>query len=300
MAENDVRLDGDGRTVGVFGATGFIGQRLVGVLREEGWKVVEFSRKAGEGRRSSEGVPDLSGLAGVVNLAGESVAQRWTDSVRERLRSSRVELTGRIVDAIGPLPEAERPRWLVNASAIGFYGDGGEGELTEQAACGDGYLAELCRDWEEAAQGAAEHGVRVVAIRLGIVLGRGGDAWTRLSRVFKLGGGGKLGNGRQWMPWVHVDDVVGAIRFVIGQPGFAGAVNVTAPGVVRNAEFTRVLAERVRRPAVFRVPGFALKLALGGFGGTLVESARVVPQRLREAGFEFRYPGLEAALEELV
>lgn len=296
MAE-ETHTEGGTGTVGVFGATGFIGRRLVERLRRDGWTVVGYSRRAGEGWRTSEGELDLTGLDGVVNLAGESVARRWTAGVRERMRDSRVGLTERIVAAMAGEP---RPGWLVNASAVGYYGGRGEEVLTEGAAAGSGYLAELCRDWEAAADEARNLGVRVAELRLGIVLGKGGDAWTRLSRVFRMGGGGVLGDGRQWMPWVHVDDVVGAIRFVIGRDGLEGPVNVTAPESVRNLELTRALARQLGRPAVFRVPGFALKLALGGFGGTLVESARVVPERLTEAGYEFQFPCLDAALNDLV
>ena len=288
--------------VGVFGATGFIGRRLMAGLRRDGWETVGFSRRLPPGEdawRSSAGDLDLGGLDGVVNLAGESVAQRWTAAVRERCRDSRVGLTERIVDSLAGMPVPIRPGWLINASAVGYYGPRGDEILTEEEGAGTDYLAELCRDWEAATEGATELGLRVVRLRIGIVLGPGGDAWTRLSRVFRLGIGGTLGNGRQWMPWIHVDDVVGAILLAIGRDDLSGPLNLGAPEPVRNAEFTKALAKQLRRPAVFRVPGIALKAALGGFGGTLVASYRMLPERLSNVGYEFRHPRLEEALADL-
>lgn len=290
------------KVVGVFGATGFIGGALSERLEAAGLEVVRFSRRAEPGRagwRGSEGALDLAGLDAVINLAGESVAQRWTSAVRERLRASRVGLTERLVDAIGTMPTSARPRCLLNASAVGYYGSRGDDELDEGEPTGEGCLAQLCVDWEAAAGGVEELGVRLVLLRTGVVLGAGGDAWERLWRVFRLGGGGALGDGRQWMPWIHLKDELRAIEFLLAREDLAGPFNLAAPGSVQNREFTKALARQARRPAIFRVPGAALKVALGGFGEALLESARVVPGRLVREDFEFQFADLESALGQL-
>jgi uncharacterized protein (TIGR01777 family) len=198
------------------------------------------------------------------------------------------------------MPAGGRPGVLVNASAVGFYEPHGEEILRENLAPGAGRLGELCREWEAAAREAEALGVRVVPLRTGIVLGAGGEAWERLRAIFRWGLGGRLGSGRQWMPWIHLEDAVRAIEFALESPGLNGPLNLGAPEPVTNREFTRQLAAALHRPAVLPVPGAALRLLLDGFGETLLASYRMVPERLEGLGFEFRYRTLAAALEDLV
>jgi len=292
-----------GLRVGLLGARGLIGGAVGRALEEAGAEVVRYSRRpegrAGRGR-GLEGELDLSGLDAVINLAGEPVAQRWTKGVRERIEESRAGLCRRIVASLAALPEGKRPRCLLSSSAVGFYGARGEEELREGAGPGEGYLAEVCQAWEREAAEAEALGLRVVFFRTGIVLGRGGAAWTRLSRVFRLCLGGVLGSGRQWMPWIHLEDEVAGILFLLREEGASGAVNLVSPAPLRNRDFTQKLAAAVHRPALFRVPAWGLRLGLGGFAESLLGSQRVLPGVLVEAGFQFRYETLEEALEELV
>ncbi len=293
------------RRVAVFGVTGFIGRGLVDLLAGEGFSVTGICRG---GKGSVPGVefwqsteaPDLAGHEVVINLAGEPIARRWTAANMLRFHESRAGLTRRIVEGIAALPEEVRPRVLVNASAVGIYGNRGDEELTEASAPGSGYLAELCRDWEAAAHEVEALGVRVICLRTGIVLGKGGEAFERLATVFKWGIGGRLGKGRQWMPWIHVADQRAAILHAVLSDSLTGPLNLCAPHPERNAEFTRKFAAAVHRPALFPVPGFALKLALGGFGGALLEGQRALPEKLLGDGFQFRFPTLELALGDLV
>lgn len=291
-----------GRRIGLLGATGSIGLPLGLALEGAGAEVVRFSRRgtgdSGEWR-SSEGALDLSGLDAVINLAGEPVAQRWTDAVKRRIEESRAGLSRRLVEALEALPEAERPGCLISASAVGYYGSRGDEELRERVGPGDDYLAEVCRNWEAEAGKAGVFGMRVVFLRTGIVLGKGGEAWKRLSRVFRLGVGGVLGSGQQWMPWIHMEDEVAAILFVLQKETVEGAVNLSAPVPMRNRDFTRCLARALRRPAFLPVPGWALRLVFGEFAGALLGSSRALPDVLLREGFTFRYETLEEALEEL-
>lgn len=294
-------MDSKRGTVGVVGASGFIGGEVVAAASRSGWKVVGFSRrdrpaddKVHEWRRWTE-APDLSGLDAVVNLAGEPIDQRWSPAVKERLWDSRVGVTRRLVGAM----EAHRPRVLVNGSAVGIYGDRGDEHLEEGSARGEGWLADLCDEWERAADEAPE-GVRVVKLRTGIVLGDGGAAWKKMRTVFGLGLGGRFGDGRQWMPWIHVADLAGAIVHALDCAELGGAVNGAAPESETNAEFTRALASNVRRPAFFHAPQWGLKLGLGEFASALLASQRVVPKALLDSGFEFRFPSLKEALDDLL
>lgn len=295
---------GMGKRVVIYGASGFIGGGLAGMLAAEGYEVVGVSRK-GEG--DVEGVSawvkpdavDLRGCFAVINLAGAPIDQRWTEARKKEFHASRVGVTEDIVAKIAALPAADRPEVLLNGSAVGFYGDGGDAVLTEDAQAGEGYLAELCDAWEKAAHGAEALGVRTVLLRTGVVLGKGGQAFEKLMTVFKLGIGGRLGSGKQWMPWIHVDDLRAAMVFCLRERGIAGAVNGTAPEPETNAALTRKLAKAVGRWEFLPVPGFALKLALGGFGGFLLASQRAVPAKLTDAGFRFRYATLDDALRDL-
>lgn len=291
--------------VGIIGASGYVGSRLARALVARGDEVVGFSRSSRLGTavvrewRSLDGM-DLSHLDAVVNLAGESIDQRWTGRRKEEFRKSRVGVTEELVAAMRRRAPGSRPAVLVNASAVGFYGDRGDEELEEGAEPGEGFLADLCRDWEAALEPLDGTGVRVVRMRIGIVLGEGGMAFEKLRKVLKTGLGGRLGNGRQWMPWIHVADLTGAIVHALEHASMAGPVNAVAPEPLRNEDFTRKFAKALRRPAILPVPGLALRLALGEFAGALLASTRALPAALLADGFEFRYPTLEAALRDLL
>jgi uncharacterized protein len=231
--------------VALSGANGFIGQHLQ-------WIWPATFRRIPRGGASPE---ILSGADAVVHLAGEPVAQRWNPAVKKRIRDSRVEGTRALTRAIGFTDK--RPRVLVCASAVGYYGDRADELLDEQAAPGAGFLPEVSREWEEAADSASAHGVRVVKIRIGVVLGRDGGALKKMLPAFRLGLGGKLGSGNQWMSWIHVEDLCGMIRFAAEHEAVSGVWNGVAPNPVTNREFTKTLAEAVHRPAIFPVPAFA-------------------------------------------
>ncbi|MFQ5418350.1 MAG: TIGR01777 family oxidoreductase, partial [Myxococcota bacterium] len=223
-------------------------------------------------------------------------AGRLSAARRRRIRRSRIDSTAALVRALAELPESRRPRVLVCASAVGFYGDRGEERLDEDSAPGTGFLSEICCDWEAAAGGGREHGVRVVQLRLGVVLAREGGALSRMATAFRMGAGGRLGSGRQWFSWIHIDDAVALILSVLADPCYSGPVNATAPEPVRNAELTRALARQLRRPALLPVPAFALRAALGELSGELLGSRHVTPARALAAGFEFALPELGLAL----
>lgn len=292
--------------LGIVGASGFIGRELARQATAAGWKVCGFSRSA---RGPAEGipawrpwgeVPDFRGLDALVNLAGEPVNRRWTAERRKLFHDSRIGVTERISAGLEVLHVAERPRVLVNASAVGIYGDRGDEILEEGSAPGSGYLADLCRDWEKAADAVAGLGLRVMKWRTGVVLGRDGEAFKQMMIPFRLGVGGRLGSGQQWMPWIHVADLAGSMLHGIGHATLSGPVNGSAPEPERNVDFTRKLAKAVHRPALIPVPPFALKLVLGGFASAVLSSQRAVPRALLESGFRFRYPTLEEALRDLV
>ncbi len=289
----------------IIGVTGFVGRGLPSLLAEKGMATTGVSR-AGSGQLPGVDqwqAPDRLNLAGhhaVINLAGEPIDQRWTAQTRIRFHASRVGLTQRVVQAISDLSPAERPKVLVNASAVGFYGDRHDEILTETAQRGDGYLADLCAEWEEAALAAESLGVRVVRLRIGIVLGKEGSAFKKLLFVFKLGIGGRLGSGKQWMPWIHVADLRGAIVHAVFSESLHGPINGAAPNPERNADFNRKLAAALHRPAIFPAPGFALRLVIGEFGGALLAGQRALPKALERDGFQFHFPTLESALKDLL
>jgi uncharacterized protein (TIGR01777 family) len=292
--------------LGIVGASGFIGRELARQAAAAGWRVCGFSR----GPRAADGAiaewrgwssdPDFRGLDALVNLAGEPVNRRWTAERRRLFHESRIGVTARIAAGIAGLPAAERPRVLVNASAVGIYGDRGDVVLEDDAAPGHGYLADLCRDWEAAADRVGELGPRVLKWRIGIVLGREGAAFRQMLIPFRLGLGGRLGPGSQWMPWIHAADLAASMLHGISHGSLGGPVNGTAPEPERNVDFTRKLAKALRRPALLPAPGFALRLLLGDFAGVVLASQRAVPRALLESGFRFRYPTLELALGELL
>ena len=292
------------------GASGFVGQHLLARLLAEGHAVQLLGRALDKGTPPSvrfsvwdatESDPpeeSLRGADAVVNLAGEPVGQRWTPAVKKRILDSRVEGTTRLVRTLARLEE--RPAVLVSASAVGFYGDRGEEELTERSKPGEGFLPQVCSGWESTAGQAEQLGVRVVKLRLGVVLGNGGGALARMLPSFRWGRGGTLGTGRQWMSWIHIDDLLDLILYAVAQPGLRGVANATAPNPVTNAEFTRVLASVLHRPALFRVPDGLLRLLYGEGAEVMFGSQRVVPQTAEAAGFKFRFPTLEPALRDLL
>jgi uncharacterized protein (TIGR01777 family) len=294
----------------VSGATGLVGRRLVASLLSDGLVVRALTRdlKAASARLDPRAllvrwdgayapVDAVNGADAVIHLAGEPVFGGLLSAGRRRLvHASRVTTTRSLVKSIGALPEASRPEVLVCASAVGYYGSRGEAELGEDAAPGEGFLAELCREWEAAAFEAEAHGVRAVALRIGLVLAREGGALPRLALPFRLGLGGRLGNGRQWIPWIHADDLVALVRAVAGDPGYRGAVNAVAPEPIRNRDLARLLGRQLRRPALLRTPAFALRAVLGELAGELLDSRRVVPRAARERGFAWLQPTIEEAL----
>lgn len=235
----------------------------------------------------------------VVHLAGEPVIEgRWSQDKKRRIFDSRVRSTRAIVAALGRARPARRV--FVCASAVGIYGDRGAETLTEESRRGDGFLADVCAAWEDAAREAARHEVRVVSIRTGIALAREGGAFAKMLPIFRAGLGGRVGDGGQWMPWVHVDDVAGLIRHALRSEAVEGPLNAVAPDVVTNATFTRELARALHRPAFFRVPTIALRVALGEAAEVVLASQRVVPERAIDAGYTFQHPGLRGALAHLV
>jgi hypothetical protein len=233
----------------------------------------------------------------VIHLAGENVAQRWSADVKRRIRDSRVLGTRHLVDAIARVQH--RPKVLVCTSAIGYYGERGDEILTESSPQGEGFLADICREWEAEADRAVELGLRVVKLRIGFVLGNDGGALGKILPVFRAGLGGRLGSGQQWMPWIHVDDVAETFIHAV-ENDISGVWNTTSPNPVTNADFTKQLGNVLHRPAMFPVPGFALKLAFGEFGQHMLDSARVIPGAAIAAGYQFRYPELGPALADLV
>jgi uncharacterized protein (TIGR01777 family) len=289
----------------ILGATGFIGRGLPRLLAEKGMACTGVSRSGsgtvpGIDRWQTPATLDFTGHHGVINLAGEPIARRWNAANRRLFHESRVGLTRRVVEAIRKMPADARPKVLVNASAVGIYGDRADEVLTEESPPGSGYLADLCREWEAAAMEAEALGVRVVLLRTGVVLGRDGGAFEKLVFPFKLGLGGRLGSGRQWMPWIHLDDIRASIIHALVSESLSGAVNCTAPAADRNRDFTRKLASALHRPAIFPVPGFVLKLLLGDFGSALLAGQHARPAALEADRFTFRFPTLESAFADLV
>ncbi len=294
----------------VTGATGLVGGRLLPALLDRGHALAALTRRPGaagagldpratlavwDGRRIP--AESLAGAHAVIHLAGEPVfGGRLTSARRARIRESRVDSTRSIVASMAELPAEERPRVFVCASAVGYYGSRGEEPLDEVSAAGDGFLAEVCVDWEAAAAPAADLGVRRVSLRIGIVLAREGGALPMMCLPFRFGLGGRLGDGRQWVPWIHVTDLVAIVQRVLEDEGLEGAVNAVGPEPVRNADLTRALARQLGRPAFLPAPGFALRLALGELADELLGSRRVMSRKLRERGFEYAHPDLAAAL----
>jgi uncharacterized protein (TIGR01777 family) len=296
-------------TIGITGASGLVGARLLEVLLRDGEHVMAFSReparlaprlpRGADARAWPPREPDAVALDAIVHLLGEPVAGRWTEAKKRAIEASRVEGTRTLVDAIAQLPAERRPRVLVSASAIGYYGDRGDEVLTEPAPPGDDFLARVCVGWEREALRAETLGVRVVCLRIGLVMSREGGALERMLPVFRMGLGGTMGPGTQWWPWIHVDDVVGIVRHALTRDAVRGPLNATAPEPVRQRSFAATLAKVLRRPAFLPAPALALRTVLGEFAAELLASRRVVPEAARAFGYAFRFPTLEACLADV-
>ena len=275
--------------VAITGATGFIGRAVAEHLRSSGHIVRAVSLRG-------HLVPDaLAGANAVINLAGEPVAQRWTASARDKILRSRVEGTRALVAAM----RAQPPQVLISASAVGYYGSRGDEILIESAPPAQDFLGRVAVAWEEAALAAEPLGVRVARIRIGMVLGKGGGALAKMLLPFRLGVGGRLGSGKQWMSWIHIDDLMELITFLMKESTVRGVFNATSPFPVPNREFTQALAEAVHRPAIIPVPVFGLKLALGEMAEVVLASQRAIPDAAQRAGFVFQHPDIFTALAQV-
>jgi len=295
----------DSARVLVTGASGLIGRALVSSLKAGGVEVSALVRGT-PGSNQIHWDParplapeSVSGFDAVVHLAGETVASRWTTSKRAKIRDSRVGGTRTLTHALAKA--AKRPRVLVTSSAIGYYGDRGDEVLNEKSSPGTGFLADVCREWEAANQPAADAGIRTVQIRTGIVLSAEGGALKKMLPPFRMGVGGRLGTGGQWMSWIHIQDMIGAIHHALKTDLLQGPVNFVAPRPVTNAEFTETLAMVLQRPAIFPVPALAIKTLFGEMGReVLLSSQRVEPARLVTSGYPFHCSELKKALETLL
>jgi len=295
----------------VTGAHGLVGSALVSQLRFDGHAVVCAVRGGRGGDASSPGqvgwdvntgIADTQAIEGIdaaIHLAGESLTDRWTAAKKRAILESRTAGTRALVQSLARL--RQRPRLLICASAIGFYGNRGDEMLDEYSPAGSGFLSEVVRQWEQSAAAAENLGVRTVFARFGIVLSPRGGALSKMLPIFRTGLAGPLGSGRQFMSWIALDDTVRALVFLLNEPTLRGAVNVTAPNPVRNREFAQTLGRVLRRPAILPVPAAALRLTMGEMADELLlSSTRVRPLRLQQTGFEFRWPTLEAALEKVL
>jgi len=295
--------------IAISGASGLIGRRLLKVLARDGQSLTALSRHAGTnlppGVRLAvwdpvKGEPPADALRdadAVIHLAGSPVAQRWSARAKQDIRESRVAGTRNLVQALAKL--RHRPQVLICGSATGYYGSRGDEVLAESSVPGSDFLAEVCVEWEKEAQAAEALGMRVVRVRTGIVLDARGGALPRMLTPFKMGVGGKLGSGKHWMSWIHLDDLAALFQLALATP-VSGAINGVAPNPVTNADFTRALAAAVHRPAIFPVPGFALRLLFGEMGGILLASQRVAPKAAESAGFTFRFPELAGTLADVL
>ncbi|MEV0740658.1 TIGR01777 family oxidoreductase [Streptomyces sp. NPDC050549] len=289
--------------IAVTGASGLIGSALVRSLTADGHEVVRLVRRAARGADEVCWDPEgeyvdaaaLDGCDAVVNLAGAGVGDhRWTDAYKKTVRDSRVLGTAALAEAVAALDRP--PRVWVNGSAIGFYGETGDRAVDEDAPPGDGFLPELCVEWEEATAPVQEAGVRTVFARTGLVVAKDGGAWAKLFPLFKAGVGGRFGDGRQYWSFVALHDEVAAIRHLIDTEGLSGPFNLTAPNPLTNREITAAMSRVLRRPSLFTVPAPALKLVLGEMSGDVLGSQRVLPKRLLESGFTFTFPDIEGAI----
>lgn len=294
----------------VTGASGLVGGELVPTLKAKGHEVYKLSRKAAKGADeiqwdAREGFSEgeqakLENFDAVIHLAGDNVAsENWSEKKKKSIRDSRVAGTRTLVDALRKTKNP--PRVFISASATGFYGDRKDEILTEESAAGEGFLPEVCAEWEAEAQKAEDFGARVVSPRIGVVLAKDGGALEKMLTPFKFGVGGTVGSGKQWMSWIALDDLIRVIHLALENEGISGAVNTVAPNPATNEEFTKTLGKVLSRPTILPVPEFAIKLLFGEMGETLLlQGARVLPKKLQDAGFEFKFPDLENAMKHAV
>ncbi len=294
----------------ITGGTGFVGSCLTNTLLQRGDEITVIGSSSAKNLESGSNLHfiqadtskegewqnSVGGQDVIVNLTGRTIFNLWSASYKEKIYSSRVDTTRNIVTA---LPQ-ETDIILLNTSAAGFYGDSGENERDESCPPGNDFLAEVCQDWEKEARAAEEKGARVAIMRFGVVLGKQGGAIATMKTPFKLGMGGSIGSGKQWFPWIHVDDLVAAILFLIDSSDLSGVFNFTAPDSVRQKEFARALGRAVNRPTFMPTPAFVMKSLLGEFGQTLLMGQKVIPKALQERGFVFKYPQLKDALQEIL
>jgi uncharacterized protein len=291
--------------IGITGASGFLARQIIPVALSRGHVITGFSRKPGTSGPGCESIKlfgpemDLNGMEAVVHLAGESILGLWTKEKRDKILRSRVEGTRWVVDAIGRA--VNKPSALVSASGAGVYGNRGEEALTESSSTGSSnFLAEVGAAWEVEGSKAQAAGVRYVAIRIALVLGKGGGAMQVMEPVFRLGLGGKLGSGKQWMPWIHVADVAGLFLHALENSSVRGPLNGASPNPVRNEEFTKIISELLKRPAFLATPGFVLKTALRDQASLLLDSQRIIPEKAIQSGYRFRFPDLRSALADIL
>lgn len=293
----------------ISGGSGMIGSALIPTLKAGGAQIVRLARAGASSRSDGQNIswdpshtisPEtISGFSAVIHLAGESIVGRWTEAKKTRIRDSRIPPTTHLAQALAQAKE--KPGVFICASAIGYYGNRGDEVLNEESTAGTGFAAGLARQWEAATDFAAKAGIRTVQMRMGIVLGASGGALPKMLPPFKMGLGGRLGNGRQWMSWIDIHDVVGAIHHILKTDLVEGPVNVVAPKPVANAEFTKILANTLSRPAIFPVPAFAARLAFGQMADELLlASQRVEPAKLIASGYPFRFADLRASLENIL
>jgi hypothetical protein len=290
----------------ISGASGPVGAALVPFLKTQGHTVTRLVRTSARGQDQILWDParplspdSVSGFDAVIHLAGESIVGRWTGGKKQRILDSRTQGTSHLAEAAAKA--AQRPRVFISASAVGYYGDRGDEILRENSPSGGGFAAEICRQWEAATQLAANAGIRTALMRLGVVMSADGGALPKMLPPFRLGLGGRLGSGRQWWSWVAVQDVVGAMDHVLNHDELQGPVNTVAPNPVSNAEFTTTLASVLKRPAIFPMPAFAVRLIFGQMGTELfLASQRVEPAKLAASGYQFQHPDLKNALQEIL
>jgi uncharacterized protein (TIGR01777 family) len=291
----------------ITGGTGFVGRRLAPALSHAGHEITILTRfgkdgpggaslLTGDPTKEGDWQAEVQGHDVIINLAGASIFSRWTSETKRLIRESRLLTTRNLVAALGE----GRGKHFFSTSAVGYYGFHGDEILTEDSPPGDDFLARLGRDWEEEARGAEKKGYRLVITRFGIILGEEGGALGQMVPLFKKYLGGPLGSGRQWFSWIHLEDLTRAFLFLLKNPEITGPVNCTSPHPVRNEDLAAAIGKVLGKPSSFRAPGFLLKMALGEFGSVLLEGQRVIPEKLHKSGFQFLYPEMEGALQQIL
>ncbi len=289
----------------ITGGTGFIGRALSRELRLSGYNIIVSTRRKTDSKKELTWVPPelippetISNIDAVINLAGESIAAgKWTKERKERIMLSRVSTTRALVQSMQNANP--KPKVLISASAVGYYGPRGDEIIAEDSSPGSDFLAEVCKAWEAEALKIQESGVRVVIMRFGTVLESDGGALPKMAMPFKFFAGGPVGSGRQWFSWIHRDDLTGIIKYALENGDVSGPINTTAPQPVTNKEFSAALGKSLSRPSWLPVPGFVLKIALGELGGVLLTGQRVIPKKITEAGYQFKYPDIDRALRAI-